>query len=1805
MFSAIFSFWPALAAGAVAIPVIIHLINRRRYKIVPWAAMRFLLAAQKQTRKRMRIEQLLLLLVRILILACLLFAMIAVMNTEPINAEALWQRLGLAGWGPPQKGGHRIHHVFVLDASLSMNQKVDGDLTAFEVARQQMLKKIADSPSGDGYSVLLLKESPTWLIGEAAQDARKVSREIEAVKPSHGNASVPAALNMVSAKLNEAKAKFPVQAVYFFTDLQNSTWQGTGGTDKAETDREKNPYKDIQENATTVFVDCGPHKDNDNATVTHVEFGTHISPYVTTGMELTLYATVKNWGSEAKRIAPELKIGRAKDVAADPAMQMRVDVAADGGDREIAARSDKTYTFSNIKFDKPGTYAVQVSVPDDALDQDNARTVIISVRDTIPVLLVNGKASADRFERATEYLRLALNPFPAGAEPKWAPLRPKVVTPGQFTEMTDADLETYDCIFWCDAPPPGANDLRKIDAHVRRGGGLIVTLGDNAAEHLERYNEVLNKDDHGLLPARLLKKIDAPKDHHFYFQNTDAGAFSFPPLKAFEDEADRLTLRTARFRNFVQAVAPEGKARTILSFMPEVKAGDDVKRDATLPVNSPGIVEWNPPLSRAQQPAPAMLKPGQRPMRQPANYRGKVILLTSTVNMDWTSWPGSPSFGAMVQELTRLAVSGRLREQSQTVGGMLDAYLPGGVELDVTVRLPGDNDARSKPIKTQLIDDVNIFRWAETDFAGIYKAETSAGHEIPFAVNVPVLSPDQKGSESNLARIDERGLQEGYPGWTFQIVRNALEAMVAGGPVNPDALEVYQPYGPNLANGVLLIALGLLFLEIVLAWYFGHYTTTEGALAQAAPNTTVIAIAAFFAIASAAMVAFGAIILLHERYMGDFLGFLPELLREWFERSMKIEPPIPGEGRNWQLEGAHWLFGLPGSQTWYAILISIGAVVAIFFTYKAEAPRVSLTFKLLLGAVRLCLILTVVWFLLPRFQIQYARTGLPDVVILIDDTRSMGEPDTFQDGPVIEKVKKLSEGIRANLEKELPDKIAALNAAIEAKRDGAEHDPDLKAELDGLRQRQQYWLKQQENLQNGKWRPSRLQLVQAILAQPEPHWIKTLLHKHKTKVHVFHLDINGRATKLRDAKGDAGEIVDPSDPAQIQRAQDAIAALGPEGNDSRLGTAVRQVIDHYRGSGLSTIIMFTDGVTTRDETLSQAAEYAASRSITLFFVGVGDENEQRDLKLHDLSVDDTIYLGDTAVFDLRLTGHGFKNHTVPVILKLKDVKTGKVKEVAREMVKIDPGGKSVRVRLRDKPAKVGPQPYIIEVEPPKLEPNEKPIPTANLKIERTIDVIDTKTIRVLYVEDQPRYEFRYIKFLLEREGLDDKVDKQKKKQKSIELKVLLLDADPDFHKQDTTALEHFPPTLDELNLYDVLIFGDCDPRHNKLKNNLKNIVAYVSGVNAKGEKTAKPGGGVLFVAGAFNNPHRYRGTDLEKVLPVEPTSDFPPTERALGDADRFRPKLTTAGEMHPIFRFSPDDRENLGTWGRLTPMYWHSSKYRPRPAAEVLAVHEKEKSDFKDREGDTRLPLVVQQYSGSGRSMFFGFEETWRWRRGEDESKFSNFWIQTIRYLARGRSTRTQLTLDRQTPYRFGDKIKVKVSFPENAPGDNKGPKLDAKTEVKVTVGYLPPDARDKLDPEVSTIALAKVPGTWGTYEGTWERTREGKYKFRLTNPDVSGTQPDGQKPSAEAIVELPPGELDKLRMDYQEMTRAASLTPSGEFFTLANADRVLEVLPPGATTQITSQVPPTLLWNQWWVFVLIVVLITSEWVMRKMKHLL
>src|SRR5262249_3737304 len=157
--------------------------------------------------------------------------------------------------------------------------------------------------------------------------------------------------------------------------------------------------------------------------------------------------------------------------------------------------------------------------------------------------------------------------------------------------------------------------------------------------------------------------------------------------------------------------------------------------------------------------------------------------------------------------------------------------------------------------------------------------------------------------------------------------------------------------GPDLANVALLFMLVLVFAEVILAWQFGHYTTTEGAETSAPAGSTSTIVAMVIAVIATLIFAFGAIIVLHAKFTGDFLGFLPDILRQFLER----DPVAAGESAEWKYVESSFLFGLP-REDWWSALIAIGAIVMIVFIYKAEAPRVSLIYKLLLGALRLVLI---------------------------------------------------------------------------------------------------------------------------------------------------------------------------------------------------------------------------------------------------------------------------------------------------------------------------------------------------------------------------------------------------------------------------------------------------------------------------------------------------------------------------------------------------------------------------------------------------------------------------------------------------------------------------------------------------------------------------------------------------------------------------------------------------------------------------------------------------------------------------------
>lgn len=756
-----------------------------------------------------------------------------------------------------------------------------------------------------------------------------------------------------------------------------------------------------------------------------------------------------------------------------------------------------------------------------------------------------------------------------------------------------------------------------------------------------------------------------------------------------------------------------------------------------------------------------------------------------------------------------------------------------------------------------------------------------------------------------------------------------------------------------------------------------------------------------------------------------------------------------------------------------------------------------------------------------------------DVVILIDTSHSMAASDDYHDADAKEHADKLAREIRQQLERDLPDKIQAASA-----------DPELLA----------YWREQSRQLAANTWKASRLQLGQALLTKSESGWLNTLVQRHRARVHVYHLDANGRAVKLRDANGETGAIDDPGQPGQIVRVTNAIMNLAPIAKQSPLGAVLRQLIHEKLVGPLTSVVLLTDGLTTTDESIAQAARHAESSGVAVFFVGLGDE--PRRLVLDDLRGDD-VTLGERTVFDVRLTGVGYYNVAVPVLLKRK----GDDKEIQRQLVKLDALGRSPMIRLSVLPDEAGVVDYVIEAVPPNVEANGNAKPPAPVRLEHRVVVGAGQPIKVLFVEGQPRSEFHFLKASIERSAAIDK-------NPAIELKVLLLDADPDWADHDTepapgekplripqrkqtkttTAISRFPDTLNELNKYDVLILGDCDPNHVLLRNHLKNIVRFVRGED-ENDKSARRGGGLLFLAGPSCNPHIFRNTPLAELLPVEPLGEAPVDQRI---ASPFRPKLTPDGDAHPIFRFDRDDGKNRKIWQAQTPIFWQSTGYRIKPNAVALAVHPSDKAAGKPNDEDARHPLIVERPAGTGNCLFVGIDETWRWRlRGEDQ-RVLDYWTRTFRYLSPSTMKKTELRLDRNVPYRAGEPIRISVTF-----ADLWLPALE-RERPQISVTFLP---SDRKDPQFQSFTLDKTEGKRGHYHATMAKTEPGKYRIRLTEPDVRMRPRDDSTPTVTANVERPIGERDAIGMNGDEMRRAGAAT-NGAYVSIGNADRLLDLLP-------------------------------------------
>ncbi|MFW6169053.1 MAG: BatA domain-containing protein [Planctomycetota bacterium] len=555
--------WMLFWALAAVVPLLIHLWSRRRYEQVPWAAMRFLLAAIRKNARRWRLEQLILLALRMLILILLAIAL-----ADPIVAH-----LG-AGPATGSRGGD-THNVLVIDSSYSMDYRRT-DRTRFQLARELAQELVRQSAQGDGFTLIQLADPPKVVVRAPVFDQASVLAEIAQLDRTDGAADLQATLaesERVLKRASEREPRLRRQRICFFTDLGRNTW---GKVTRKEVVSVLERL--TRENTELRMYDVGG-REATNVALTRLSVAESI---LTVGSTTRFNVELENAGDQD---SPQQRVQVLVD--GRKVSELKADVPAEG----------RAALSATHRFQTPGEHLVEARLGPDRLEADNRRWLSLNVKSALDVLCVEGKAGSAR------HIGLALKPS--------ATLRSQI-RPVIRSEIAllEEDLRRYDCIFLCNVGRFDRDEAQLLRRFLERGGGVVVMMGDQV--QVSNYNTILGPDaeQNRCFSSRLGDPVELgrysfdPLDYRHPiakpFQDHErAGLLTTPVWKYISLTADPETAATAlAFQNGAPAVVeePVGKGRVILVATDASRVSFDRSTDPPTPWSALATWPSFPPL---------------------------------------------------------------------------------------------------------------------------------------------------------------------------------------------------------------------------------------------------------------------------------------------------------------------------------------------------------------------------------------------------------------------------------------------------------------------------------------------------------------------------------------------------------------------------------------------------------------------------------------------------------------------------------------------------------------------------------------------------------------------------------------------------------------------------------------------------------------------------------------------------------------------------------------------------------------------------------------------------------------------------------------------------------------------------------------------------------------------------------------------------------------------------------------------------------------------------------------------------------
>lgn len=524
-----------IALTALAVPIIIHLRRQRKAKVIDWAAMQFLSHSLVNRRRGLALEHLLLLLCRCLLIVMFVLAMarpqisaasdlwwipalalglacLIALTWAVVSKTQLWKRMVaattsltliallvalatlnnevLSEWNQPRDV------AIVMDTSTSMQLEVAGK-SNFQRATEEASLLVNSLPGGS--TVSLVNAGPVVTLGSPARaNLRQVAEELGELEVVGGGTDLHQAIEQATSAL-ESSPNARKQIVVF-SDKQLRPWQ-QAAKQAASKPRGRSAVQDVPDKPTDesaaesipLFCRALPlpsELEDVSVTDLRLEAGT-----VSTHRPLQIIAELLNSGlSDASNLEIELLVNDKV---------VRVETAP------LLKQNSRTNARFEYQFEQAGWTTISARLKgQDGLAENNVLHRVVHVTEELPVLIINGNASNQAFERPATFLQLALDPTSLDEEEESTDKR-RQLTKVELVDAADIRqakaYSDYQVVVLCDVPRLPTEEAEQLAEFVEQGGGLWVLPGQRCQQDF--YNDwSLESSDELVMPMRLVQR---------------------------------------------------------------------------------------------------------------------------------------------------------------------------------------------------------------------------------------------------------------------------------------------------------------------------------------------------------------------------------------------------------------------------------------------------------------------------------------------------------------------------------------------------------------------------------------------------------------------------------------------------------------------------------------------------------------------------------------------------------------------------------------------------------------------------------------------------------------------------------------------------------------------------------------------------------------------------------------------------------------------------------------------------------------------------------------------------------------------------------------------------------------------------------------------------------------------------------------------------------------------------------------------------------------------------------------------------